>query len=209
MPDKARVRSQAKVVLRNLQAGTLAQQDALDAVMRRLQSRDSDALAELYDHTVDKVMALARVMLRDWAEAEELVCDVYERAWLRAAAFDATRGTALAWMLTICRSQALDRLRKRRAQLRTREALGREPEGTSVSGPDNILDSFERGHAVHAALSALTPLRRQMIELAFFRGLSHQEIAAELEMPIGTVKSHLRRGLAELRDRIGLDGTHD
>jgi RNA polymerase sigma-70 factor (ECF subfamily) len=209
VPHAAKISSQAMVASRDLDAEIPAQHDALNAVMLRLRARNPDALAELYDHTVAKVLTLARIILRNQADAEELVCVVYERAWLRADTFDATRGTALVWLLTICRSQALDRLRNRRALLRTREALGREPEESSVSGPEDVLDCFQRGHAVHAALAALTPLRREMIALAFFRGLSHQEIAAELDMPLGTVKSHLRRALTELRDRLELDGMHD
>jgi RNA polymerase sigma-70 factor (ECF subfamily) len=177
--------------------------------MLRLRAHDPDALSELYDSTVARILALARAMLRDQADAEELVCDVYERAWLRADTFDAARGTVLAWLLTICRSQALDRLRKRRALLRKHEAFSREPEEASVSGPDDLLDRFQSGHAVHVALASLTPLRQQLLELAFFRGLGHLEIAEELDMPLGTVKSHLRRALLELRDRLGLDGTCD
>jgi RNA polymerase sigma-70 factor (ECF subfamily) len=189
--------------------GSPLQPDALDAVMLRLRSHDPDALAELYDSTVARILALARAMLRNQADAEELVCDVYERAWLRADTFDATRGTVLAWLLTNCRSQALDRLRKRRALLRKHEAFSREPEEASVAGPEDLLGRFQSGHAVHAALASLTPLRQKMLELAFFRGLSHREIAEELDMPLGTVKSHLRRALLELRERLELDGAHD
>lgn len=207
--DTVTGQSRAKGTSRNLDMGSVVQPDALDAVMLRLRSHDPDALAELYDNTVARILALARAMLRNQADAEELVCEVYERAWLRADTFDATRGTVLAWLLTICRSQALDRLRKRRALLRKHEAFSLEPEEASVSGPEDLLDRFQSGHAVHAALASLTPLRQQLLELAFFRGLSHTEIAAELDMPLGTVKSHLRRTLTDLRDRLGLDWMHD
>ena len=209
LPDAVTGQSGAQGTSRILDMGSPVQPDALDAVMLRMRSRDPDALAELYDSTVARILALARAMLRNPADAEELVCDVYERAWLRAATFDPTRGTVLAWLLTICRSQALDRLRKSRALLRKHEAVSREPEEASVSGPEDLLDRFQSGHAVHAALASLTPLRQQLLELAFFRGLGHREIAEELDMPLGTVKSHLRRALLELRDRLGLDGTYD
>ena len=208
-PDTVTGQSGAQGTSPSLDMGAPVQPDALDAVMLRLRSRDPDALAELYDSTVARILALARAMLRNQADAEELVCDVYDRAWLRADTFDATRGTVLAWLLTICRSQALDRLRKRRALLRKHEAFSREPGEASVSGPEDLLDRFQSGHAVHAALASLTPLRQKLLELAFFRGLGHREIAEELDMPLGTVKSHLRRALLELRDRLGLDGTYD
>lgn len=189
-------------------ADTRAEHALLESVLLRVQSRDPQALAELFDLTVGRVMALARVILRDRRDAEEIVCEVYEQAWQQASRFDPSRGTTLAWLLTICRSRALDELRRRRTRTRVHAVLAREPAESAASRPDDVLDLFQRGHAVHAALAALTPLRRQMIALAFFRGLSHQEIAVELDMPLGSVKSHLRRGLTELRERLGLVGTY-
>jgi RNA polymerase sigma-70 factor (ECF subfamily) len=206
MSNAVDIASDTTVAPRKLEVAAAIPGDALEAVMSRLRSRDPDALADLYDATVGKVLALARAILRNHADAEELVCEVYERAWTRAGSFDGSRGTALAWLLAMCRSQALDQLRRRRAQSRTREAFGRDPAEDSVAGPEDSLDCFQRGHAVHAALAALAPERRQMIAMAFFAGLSHQEISTELEMPLGTVKSHLRRGLLELRERLGSVG---
>jgi RNA polymerase sigma-70 factor (ECF subfamily) len=198
-----------KTGLPHARADTRAEHSLLEGVLLRVQSRDPQALAELYDHTVGRVMALARVILRDRRDAEEIVCEVYEQAWQQAGSFDPSRGTTLAWLLTICRSRALDELRRRRTRTRVRAVLAQEPAETAASRPDDVLDLFQRGHAVRSALAALTPLRRQIIGLAYFRGLSHQEIAAELAMPLGTIKSNLRRTLMELRDRLEADGAGD
>jgi RNA polymerase sigma-70 factor (ECF subfamily) len=180
--------------------------DAHEGVVERMRARDAAALAELYDQTVARVFALARLILQENQEAEDLVAEVYERAWFRVDQFDPARGTALVWLLGICRNEALDRLRRRRRALRAHEILAQQPEIEEAEQPQDVLSHFQRGHAVHAAMAALTPLRRRIVALAYFRGLSHQELAAELGMPLGTVKSHLRRALAELRDRLGKEG---
>jgi RNA polymerase sigma-70 factor (ECF subfamily) len=173
------------------------------ALMARVCDRDQSAFNELYDLTVAKVYGLARAMLRIPADAEELVVDVYERAWQNAASYDAARGSAYAWLLVICRSRALDLLRQRKTRSASLSALALEPvEANDSPGPESLLDLFQRGHSVERALAALQPLRRQMIGLAFFEGLSHQEIAEKLNMPIGTVKSHVKRALAELRAQL-------
>ena len=182
-------------------------QVTLAKLIRRVQGKDSLAFSELYERTVDKVFALARSILRNRADAEDLVCDVYERAWMTSQSYDSSRGTVLAWLLIMCRSRALDVLRQRRMRTRGGEAYARESQVGYDSGPDVVLDLFERGHVVHRALATLSPLRRRMIALAFFRGMSHQEIADELSMPLGTVKSHVRRALGELRDALGLPET--
>lgn len=179
----------------------------LDALMARVQERESAAFAELYEQTVAKVLALARAMLRDRADAEELICDVYEKAWTRACEFDRQRGNVIAWLLVMCRSRALDVLRQRKVRAQGLEVATRDADDFCVgAGSDDVLELFERGHAARAALDSLTPVRREIVSLAFFGGLSHPEIAARLSLPLGTVKSHIRRALAELRERLALEG---
>lgn len=194
----------ARVIEANPGSADQTAQVTLSRLIRKVQERDALAFSELYSRTVDKVFALARSILRNRADAEDLVCDVYERAWMTSQSYDSTRGTVLAWLLIMCRSRALDVLRQRRMRTRGGEAYAREAQSGVDAGPDVVLDLFERGHVVHRALATLSPLRRRMIALAFFRGLSHQEIADELSMPLGTVKSHVRRALAELRNALGL-----
>jgi RNA polymerase sigma-70 factor (ECF subfamily) len=138
-------------------------------------------------------------MLGNTADAEEVVCDSYVQAWRSAARFDPGRGSVLAWLLMMCRSRALDLLRQRRSRAAAESAVSRCAEEGRESAPEELLDQAQSGAAVHQALGALSPLRRQLVALAFFRGLSHQEIAQAVRLPIGTVKSHLRRSLQGMR----------
>ena len=180
----------------------------LAALLERVIQADHAAFRELYDASVGKVMALARAMLRDLQDAEEVVCDTFTQAWNDAARYDRDRGTVLSWLLTICRSRALDLLRKRRRRSaeindddNTMQVADERPE------PDALLALYQSGTTLHAALAGLPPVKQQLVTLAFFRGLSHEEIAAQLGMPLGTVKSHLRRALGSLRTALG-DVTH-
>lgn len=170
----------------------------LSTLMIAVVARDDAALAQLYDLTASKLYGLARAMLGNTADAEEVVCDVYVQVWQTAASFDATRGSVMAWLMMICRSRSLDLLRQRRTRAeRSVEEMPEEEAGDR--GPEDMLTQFQEGTAVHRALAQLTPLRRELVALAFFKGLSHQEIAAATKLPIGTVKSHLRRSLLSLR----------
>jgi RNA polymerase sigma-70 factor (ECF subfamily) len=183
--------------------------ERLAAVMLRVRDRDSTAFGLLYDATVAKVFAMARNMLRNKADAEDMVCEVYEQAWLQAERFDPERGNALAWLLTICRSRCLDALRQR--QVRHKYAARQQPDSadTSDDNPRDLLEQLQNGSAIHAALARLAPVRQQMVALAFFRDLSHQEIAKTLKMPLGTVKSHLRRAVLDLRAALAVEvGSH-
>jgi RNA polymerase sigma-70 factor, ECF subfamily len=171
----------------------------LSTLMTAVIARQDAALAQLYDLTAAKLYGLARAMLGNTADAEEVVCDVYVQVWQTAASFDCTRGSVLAWLMMICRSRALDLLRQRRARAERSVDDMPEEEGAELS-PEAVLAQFQEGTAVHRALAQLSPPRRQLVGLAFFKGLSHQEIAAAVNLPIGTVKSHLRRSLLALRD---------
>lgn len=181
------------------------------ALMAAVAGRDERAFADLYDLTVAKVHSFARHLLRSASDAEDVVCQVYEQAWLRAAAFEASRGTVLAWLFVICRSRAFDVMKARRTRaLRELEARGEHPPGEGTVPPeelpDALLERFEEGSAVQRALAALPPARRQLIMLAFFGDLTHEELATRLSLPLGTVKSHLRRGLTQLRASLALEG---
>ena len=175
----------------------------LAILVERMRIGQERALKELYDATVGKLYALASAILRSPEEAEEIVCETYAYAWANAARFDASRGNALGWLLMLCRSRALDRCRQRRANA---NALGvvasREVAGGSADQPYDILSLMQQRTSVHAALAQLTPERRQLVSLAFLHGMSHQEIAHAMRLPLGTVKSHVRRALTQLRESL-------
>jgi RNA polymerase sigma-70 factor (ECF subfamily) len=161
-------------------------------------------LGELYDLTVSKVFALARLIVRNPADAEEVVCDVYTQVWRSAASYQGDRGEVMGWLLVMCRSRALDLSRRNRlrARVASLEVPQTENDCLEQAGIEDILDLVKQGSAVHRALRKLTPLRRNLIALAFFRGLSHMEIAKECELPVGTVKSHIRRALTAMRAEL-------
>ena len=120
-------------------------------------------------------------------------------AGVHAAHFDPGRGSVLAWLLMMCRSRALDLLRQRRSRAAAEASASRFVEEDTESAPEELLRQAQACTAIHQALGTLSPLRRQLVALAFFRGLSHQEIARAVSLPIGTVKSHLRRSLQGMR----------
>ncbi len=194
----------SRVQFESRKTGASPEAASLDEIMGAVQRRDERAFARLYELTVSQVYGLAVHVLRHTADAEEVVCQVYEWLWSRAARYDASRGSVLAWLLMMCRSRALDALQARRARER-RDALAIEAEEADVESPDAALARFQAGTAVHRALVQLAPVRRQLVALAFFRDLSHQELADRVALPLGTVKSHLRRGLAELRAALALE----
>ncbi|HJY41478.1 MAG TPA: sigma-70 family RNA polymerase sigma factor [Steroidobacteraceae bacterium] len=176
---------------------------SLATLVERMRCGQERALEELYEATVGKLYALASAILRSAEDAEEIVCETYAYAWANAARFDASRANALGWLLMLCRSRALDRVRQRRANATALDiAALRETDSGSSDQPYNILDLMQRRSRVHTALSQLTPERRHLVSLAFLQGLSHQEIADATRLPLGTVKSHVRRALAQLRDSL-------
>ena len=180
----------------------------LSGLVQRIATADREALGELYDATVAKLYAVAHLILRNTADAEEVVCDVYTQVWQTAANYSDERGAVLAWLLMICRTRALDRTRRNRVRFQAAavERPADEEEASPQPGPEELLDIIQHGTAVHRALEALSPVRRQLVSLAFFKGLSHLEISQECGLPVGTVKSHIRRALNTLREQLAEGG---
>ena len=165
---------------------------------------DERALTALYDATLSRVYGFVLRIVRQHALAEEVVEDTYFQVWRQAARFDAARGRALTWLLGMARSRAIDALR-REARFRCESAdldslSGAEDPAHSA---DDLLDAA-RGHAnLHRALMLLNAQPRQLVAMAFLKGLSHEEIASETALPLGTVKSQIRRALLTLRQVLG------
>jgi RNA polymerase sigma-70 factor (ECF subfamily) len=165
---------------------------------------DSEAPARLYDATHPLVYALALRILDDVADAEEVTLDVYTQVWKTARNFDPGRGTVSAWLVMLARSRAIDRLRvasKRRRREETRDEVPDIPASTPSPEEASLLSQQRR--RVRAALDTLALDQRQAIELAFFSGLSHSELAAKLGQPLGTVKTRIRLGMMKLRELLG------
>src|SRR5262245_49909696 len=178
-------------------------EEAWAALVTRAAEGDQTALAALYDETSALVYGLALRILQDPYAAEDVTIDVYAQVYRQGSSYDVNRGTPSAWLLTLTRSRAIDRLRQE-AQRREREepleATTRMPSLTA--GPEECSATTELRRLVQRALSLLTPEQRQVIELAYFSGLSHNEIAAKLGQPLGTVKTRIRTGMMLLREDL-------
>lgn len=161
---------------------------------------DQQALAALYDATSRTVYGLLLRILSDPSAAEEVLLDVYTQVWRQAGAYSRERGTPMAWMTTIARSRAIDRLRRTRQEQQRTEPLDK---AARCAGSESVEDEASAGEVravVRAALDALTPEQREVIELAYYGGMSHSEIAAARGLPLGTVKTRTRLGMMRLRD---------
>lgn len=168
------------------------------ALLRRIRDRDEGALAEFYDRHATFVYSLARSILRNDGDAEDVTQDVFFRLWDRGDAFDASKGSPLAWLTILTRRLAIDRTRSRGFRARARETSLEAAVSTDGKGADDIVLSAE-ANQVLAALEQLDPVYRDVIRMSYYEGLSHSGIATQLGTPLGTVKSRLREGVTQLR----------
>ena len=174
-------------------------------LMGRVDARDVGALGELFDRYGSSLFALALRILRQRSDAEEVLGDVYWELWNKPGRFDPARGNLLGYLLTLTRSRALDRLRsRRRIEARHAPPSEVEPPDSTPGKPTPFVAALlaERGRRVRSALDRLGPDQRQAIELAFYSGFSHSEVATELGQPLGTIKSRIRQGLIQLREDL-------
>ncbi len=172
-------------------------------LIARIESRDADALALLYDRHSARLFGLAQRILGDTGEAEEVLQEVFLHVWKAAASFDASRGPVLAWLLVATRSRSIDRLRSRRPGGSTGvRSLEEAPETASREDPEADAAGREWEAQCRAAIAGLPEDQRRALELAYFEGLTHQEIARRTATPLGTVKTRVRLGLMKLRERI-------
>jgi RNA polymerase sigma factor (sigma-70 family) len=191
--------------VRRASAGAAHDPGALAVLVRRIVHHDEAALADLYGRLSTRVFRQASRLVGDIGAAEEVVEDVFWQVWRQAPRFDAQRGPVIAWVLQMTRSRALDALR----------ASGRNPLFKALDVDDEVhavaaedadpLEAAERAgvsERVRTALALLDPLRRQLVSLAFEHGYSQSEIAQQMGLPLGTVKSHIRRGLAAMKTRM-------
>ncbi len=175
-------------------------------LLRRMAAGDRAALGELYDRFSRPLYATAFAMLSDAAEAQDVTHDVFISLWEKAGRFEAGRGSAFSWAVTLLRNRAIDRIRGRNRRTRLIEGaapadLGYDPDGNGPAADEQAVRSDEAG-AVRAAVATLPPDQRNALHLAFFGGMTQEEIAAKLNQPLGTVKARIRRGLQKLRESL-------
>ncbi len=175
-------------------------------LLARAAKGDQEAFEQLYEQSSALLYALVMRIVGNQDEAAELLQEVYLEAWRKASNYDVARGTPMAWLVTLARSRALDRIR----------ALGSRGKGVTASLDDTpaaglvatngdaleMRAATERQALVGMALKRLPPVQRQAIELAFYGGLTHMEIAERLQTPLGTIKTRIRLGMEKLRDSL-------
>jgi RNA polymerase sigma-70 factor (ECF subfamily) len=179
--------------------------ESFDAgILRRIAQRDHAALGEFYDRVAGVLFATAIHVLGDRREAEEVVQDVFLQVWNKAETFDGALGTALNWTMGITRNRCIDYLRSRQRRSRLLDEAMEEAGGESPVPPPTGKESLgaEELAAVRRAVESLPADQHQAIAMAFFGGMTHQEIADELQEPLGTIKARIRRGMLKLRDDL-------
>lgn len=176
-------------------------------LIRRIAAGDRTAFGELYDRFSRPLYATAVKIVQDASDAQDIVHDAFVVVWDKAADFDSGKGSAFTWLVTLVRNRAIDRVRSRRRRSELLAAsvphdLGYE-EGQARSA-DHQATMGDDAKAIREAVAALAPEQKQALDLAFFGGLTQEEIARSLGEPLGTVKARIRRGLLKLRDSIAL-----
>jgi RNA polymerase sigma-70 factor (ECF subfamily) len=174
-------------------------------LMRRIRARERPAFLEFYDRYAALLLSVAARVLGNRPEAEDVVQEVCTQIWRRPEGYDAALGTLCGWAVTLTRNKAIDRVRATSRQRRLIEevALSADSDESAGASANELLYGKERAARVRVALNALSSEQREVIELAFFAGLSQTEIASRLEQPLGTVKARIRRGMLKLREELG------
>jgi RNA polymerase sigma-70 factor (ECF subfamily) len=166
-------------------------------LVARIRAGDQQAMSELYDRYSRVVYAVALRVLQDAAGAEDILQDVFLQLWRNPDAFDASRGNLAAWLAVIARHRSIDRLRKRRPEIDIEDCV--------IAGGPDLRDETERTlvvEKIRGALAEMNPDQRGLLELAFFQGLTHSEIAEKTGQPLGTIKTRIRSGLKYLRAKF-------
>lgn len=199
----------ALLLLAGVQPWPEGEQPTDAALMERILQHDSGALEVLYDRYGRQVYSLALRISQRPSSAEEIVQDVFLQLWRSADRFQASRGPLEPWLFTMARNRALDFLRLKREKQRRREDSDSEiaPSAVVVPDPEGEMDRSRRAEKVRTLMRSLPESQRRAIELAFFEGMSHSEIAAATGEALGTVKSWIRGGLLRLRESLGEAGS--
>lgn len=173
----------------------------LAELMRQAATGSTSAFEAFYEATLAPARSLARRMVRP-DDLDDLLADAFFQAWREAPRFDPVRGCAMSWLLMIVRSRALDLLRRQKAAREVELADDAPDLVDEAPGPDELLSGTQTGTRLHAALADLAPAERWMLGLAYYRDLSHTEIATVTGVALGTVKSIIRRAQEKLRARL-------
>jgi RNA polymerase sigma factor (sigma-70 family) len=180
----------------------LGERELLDRLLQQCGRGDQSGFAQLYRRASPRLFAICLRMLRDRGAAEDVLQDIFVTIWRKAAAFDPTRASAMTWLVTLSRNKAIDRLRKQREtaldpQTVLEYAAGED--GADTLSPATAAEGTEQNARLQVCLEELEPQHRRFIREAFFSGATYSELAARSSVPLGTMKSWIRRGLMQLR----------
>ena len=174
-----------------------------DAVlMGKIMTRDSIALSALYDRYAGLIYSLIRSVIKNHEEAEDLLQEVFVQLWERASTYDATKGSVYTWIVTLARNRAIDQVRSKSFQQQNKISREVGPDmlySPMESSPFDLVVAEERSRKMRDALSQIPPEQSQVIHIAYFGGWSQSEIAAQLKIPLGTVKTRMRQGMKKLQ----------
>jgi len=173
-------------------------------LLRRSSHGDQSAFAELYDATSSRIYGLVLRVVRDPTQSEEVTQEAYLEIWRTAARFDAAKGHAMSWLMTLAHRKAVDRVRSAEASSRRDTAYESSAYPIAHDVTAETVTTRLEAKRVRQALMALTLAQRQAIELAYFGGYTHTEVASMLDLPVGTAKTRIRDGLIRLRDAMGV-----
>ena len=176
----------------------------LGELLRSASRGDEGAFAELYDATSSRVYGLVLRVVRDPAQSQEVTQEAYLETWRTASRFDPARGSAMSWILTIAHRKAVDRVRSAEASTRRDTSYHQTNQTVAHDTTAEAATTVIEGQRVRKAMADLTDAQRTAIELAYFGGYTHTEVATLLDLPVGTAKTRIRDGLIRLRDTMGV-----
>jgi RNA polymerase sigma-70 factor (ECF subfamily) len=176
----------------------------LQHLLERVAAGDQQAFSALYDAVAPRIFGLVKRLLVDHAQSEEVTQEVFLEIWQTAPRFDANRGAAMSWILTMAHRRAVDRVRAAQASRDRDTKVGIRDYAREYDTVSETIEIRIENERVQRAMERLTELQRQAVTLAYYGGYSHSEVAQLLSIPIGTVKTRLRDGMIRLRDELGV-----
>lgn len=181
-----------------------AQGSELAELLRRSGRGDEAAFAQLYDATSARAYGMAVRVIRDPSQAEEVTQEAFLEIWRTASRFNVDKGSAISWVLTIVHRKAVDRVRSAQASTRRDTTYHQGSQAVEHDSTAEAAHASMEARRVRQAMDSLTEVQREALELAYFKGYTHTEVATMLDLPVGTAKTRIRDGLIRLRDTMGV-----